>query len=164
MLKSYDIDYHSYALNCESTLRNNKLYCQSEENFKQGYYEVCINETSYCIGYTTICYPLHLVDFHIYLEYESLKLGRNHILIYGDIYDCMDLINKIIVTDSDGESIIHEVNTYYYQEDYNFNYVNNSIYFTLIAYPGKSYSIQLFNEIEGSRIYEFNTKEDYNSI
>ena len=28
LLKSYDIDYHSYALNCESTLRNNKLYCQ----------------------------------------------------------------------------------------------------------------------------------------
>ncbi len=60
-------------------------------------------------------YFTHLFSwfFHIYLEYESLKLGKNHILIYGDIYDCMDSINKIIVTDSDGESIIHKVNTYY---------------------------------------------------
>ena len=104
-----------------SQIRNGKLYCTPEKTLKRNKYNIYDEETY--LGYTYINPPIDITEFKI----SSLitKIGTNNISITSnDFY--LETIDKIVIKDNDGNSVVFFRNTILIQENNYFTFSDNN--------------------------------------
>ena len=142
------------SLKCED-LSKSQVLCriqkENDDEILSGLYN--IYENNQIVSKTYFNLPIEESEFLIQ-PLES-KIGKNEIKITSNDIN-LESIVRIEIRSNDGNTLYYKLN----DKKYNYDLIDDYISLTFIGFPQKVYSLQLYNEIGGSKSYEFKKKEE----
>ena len=142
-----------FNLNCIFSSKN-QLYCEINNDNKKnllGLYYLYYGDYEITSFYFNI--PIEEANFTI--EPNNISIGINNIYISTNDIN-LDSIKNIKIINNENEIINYDSNNYPFFIDSEKNNIN----LTLIAYPGKTYYLQIYNDNGISKTYYFNSIKD----
>ena len=153
-LKIVSENDEEFYLNC-NFLSKSQLYCEIINNNKNllGLYYLYYGDDKITSFYFNI--PIEEANFTI--EPNNISIGINNIYISTNDIN-LDSIKSIKIINNENEIINYELNSRNYP--FFIDDEKNNINLTLIAYPGKSYYLQIYNGEGISKLYNFNSMKN----